>query len=68
MICPFIVELDSVYPRLDCLVFGLCCLTVATLNWLVLPETAKVPMPETVQDILDLLAKKKKKEVNEINC
>ena len=60
MICPFIIELDQFYPLLNCLVFGVCCLAVATLNWLVLPETAGVPMPETVEDILNLWAKGEK--------
>ena len=53
IVCPFLLPLGSVAPGLQFAVLGLLSCTAGLLN-IYLPETARRPMPETLQDVLRL--------------
>ena len=61
MATPYVVALGRSFPFLDCFILGIFSLSSGLLNLTVLPETAGRPMPETVQDVMDLFEKDKRK-------
>ena len=52
--CPYLASLGSYIPNLHFILFGLLATTSGVLN-LSLPETNGRPLPETMEDLLEML-------------
>ena len=50
------------WPALPLFITGICCLFAALVVILILPETAGYPMPETIEDALQIGGKKPRQQ------
>ena len=50
---PYLAKLGSVVPNLHFLIFGLMAFSAGILN-AKLPETAGIPLPDTIQDLVKM--------------